>query len=263
MPRTFLTKTLLLLESSNFMVEAFMFLIDLVRFAAILIGSSMVLSPLKRLMDRAFETTGVLWVFLWGTFVAFCAAAAAGYYFGSVLQWGLIGWVFAPPVVFCITIGAFWPMVCVAVIAPAKSCVQRQWKRYHEYNRKRGVVARRSLVIDYTLIFAFTCIVGAVGVQLAPVDTRLHELLGLVGMTYLVIGLAVALEIVKGCRETVYSIVILASGVVALGIIVQVGNGSPWFLLASLIAPALAMCLVLPDEALPTLPEEEPAAQAK
>lgn len=41
--------------------------------------------------------------------------------------------------------------------------------------------------------------------------------------------------------------------VVTLEIIVQVGNGSPWFLLAGLVAPTLAMCLVLPDQALPTL----------
>ncbi len=157
------------------MVEAFIFFIDLVRFAAISIGFGMALSPLKRLMDQAFKTTGILWVFLWGTFVAFCAAAAAGYYLGSVLQWGLIGWVFAPPVAFCITIGAFWPMVCVAVIAPAKSCVQRQWKRYHEYNRTRGVKERRSLAIDYTLVVGFSCVFGAMGIQLAPTNGRLYE----------------------------------------------------------------------------------------
>lgn len=244
------------------MVEAFMFFIDLVRFAAILIGSVMVLSPLKRLMDKAFETAGILWVFLWGTFVAFCASAAAGYYVGSVLQWGLLGWVFAPPVAFWLTITAFWPMICVAIIAPTKRCVQRQWKRYHEYNRKRGVEARRSLMIDYSLIFAFTCVVGAMGLQLAPTGTPPHETL-LVGMTCLILGLAVGLEIIKGCRETVYSIVILGAGLVALEIIVQVGNGSPWFLLAGLVAPALAMCLVLPDEALPTLPDEESVPEAK
>jgi hypothetical protein len=246
------------------MTEAFLFLRDLFLLFCVSIESIVGLSPLKRLVNRAYHLTGTLWVFIWGTIVAICSAIATAYYVGAVLRWGVLGWLIAVAVVVFAILGVAWPFMCVRIIAPLRSFVKSLWRRYHEFNRNRGLKLRRSVAIDYLLVFAFACLAGAIGLKSAPAASLPHHVLT-TGLVALLVGFVVGLEIVKGCRETVYSAVTMTSGLLVLEIVALATTASPLALrfLASLALPAFFMCLVLPDEVLPTLGEDETLANTE
>ena len=233
------------------MLEAFQFMIDLVRLVFLILLAILEFSPLRFLAIKALELTNTFWVVIVSPAVALTMGVLCAYYLGWKLDHGFLIW-FGGGILTCYLLYvAIFPLILIVTIYPINKLAQRLWSIYALFCQSRGVDGFPSMFGKIALCTCLTYAAAVLGLYTAShVPGCKIDLLYLAAMVNALFVGTLALELLNGMRDTVKAGILLGIGWVTLAAVTSTMadlTGQPILgILAGLVIAVFTVVAVAP-----------------